>query len=592
MKVFAALAASLCALVIAAPAQAVFIQEYSQGFGNGPNSGQDELVGITLGPDGNLWAVNSDSDSLARITPSGQVTEFPVDVGAGLKDIVVGPDGNFWVSAQSVNGFARVDTSGTVVGRCYDLKDPNNPPGSLQPYGMARVGDRVWFTSTSGSAIVSYLANCLIGDSLYNVGFSGTYFAEGIDGKLWFTSWSTSSVYRMNPANQAIEAVFPATSNPADLVKGPDGRVWFPLSGTDQIGALSATATSGTEPAVYVPPPGHELDEPTGIASGPDGNLWVTAVNDRVARVTPAGAITSFTLPSPGGRPTRITAGPDLDLWLTQISAKRVARILVDQPPRAVTGPGSPANASTAVVGGQVDSRGAPTTVVVEYGTTTAYGSSAPAGTVPAGIGFENVTATLTGLTGNTTYHFRVRATNAHGTVAGADGTFTTPRGTSGTDLDGDGISPPADCNDNDPRIRPGVRDIPANRIDENCDGKDAKRRPISATLSATYQLFADHTRFLEMSLKTVPSSTTVKIRCKGRGCPKSKTLRIRKAKRRVSLTRYVRGRRLRPGAVLQITVTKPGTIGKVFRYSIRARKLPRKRELCLNPGARRPTRC
>lgn len=58
----------------------------------------------------------------------------------------------------------------------------------------------------------------------------------------------------------------------------------------------------------------------------------------------------------------------------------------------------------------------------VDYGATTSYGSSAPASTAS---GSQSVT--LSGLTANTTYHFRVSATDAAGNTAqSADYTFTT----------------------------------------------------------------------------------------------------------------------------------------------------------------------
>jgi hypothetical protein len=66
------------------------------------------------------------------------------------------------------------------------------------------------------------------------------------------------------------------------------------------------------------------------------------------------------------------------------------------------------------------------TNVSVSYGPTTAYGSTTPPQT------FEGNTsgpfsASLTGLTPNTTYHARVTASNGDGTTNSADLTFTTP---------------------------------------------------------------------------------------------------------------------------------------------------------------------
>jgi hypothetical protein len=64
----------------------------------------------------------------------------------------------------------------------------------------------------------------------------------------------------------------------------------------------------------------------------------------------------------------------------------------------------------------------------IEYGTTTSYGSSAPCAPSPgSGTSPVAVSASVTGLTSGTTYHFRVSATNAGGTSQGSDGTFQTP---------------------------------------------------------------------------------------------------------------------------------------------------------------------
>src|SRR5204863_528139 len=62
-----------------------------------------------------------------------------------------------------------------------------------------------------------------------------------------------------------------------------------------------------------------------------------------------------------------------------------------------------------------------------EYGSTSAYGSSVPCASLPgSGTSAVAVSAEVQGLSANTTYHFRIVASNAGGTGAGADQTFTT----------------------------------------------------------------------------------------------------------------------------------------------------------------------
>jgi hypothetical protein len=73
------------------------------------------------------------------------------------------------------------------------------------------------------------------------------------------------------------------------------------------------------------------------------------------------------------------------------------------------------------------------TTCVVEYGKTTDYGFRTNCANAPfSGTSIVMARAHLTGVNGLdalTTYHFRMVATNADGTAATRDGTFTTPAG-------------------------------------------------------------------------------------------------------------------------------------------------------------------
>jgi hypothetical protein len=64
-----------------------------------------------------------------------------------------------------------------------------------------------------------------------------------------------------------------------------------------------------------------------------------------------------------------------------------------------------------------------------EYGTTRSYGASVPCAPAPgSGTSAVGVSASLFGLRNNTTYHFRVVASNLGGTSYGAGETFKTLR--------------------------------------------------------------------------------------------------------------------------------------------------------------------
>lgn len=96
-------------------------------------------------------------------------------------------------------------------------------------------------------------------------------------------------------------------------------------------------------------------------------------------------------------------------------------------PPVVQTGAAS-ATDTAADLAGTIDTVGDQTTYHFEYGTTASYGSRVPAVEAIAGNGRKPRTFTQTaqGLQPGTTYHYRLVATNAAGTTAGEDRTFTT----------------------------------------------------------------------------------------------------------------------------------------------------------------------
>jgi sugar lactone lactonase YvrE/alpha-tubulin suppressor-like RCC1 family protein len=97
-------------------------------------------------------------------------------------------------------------------------------------------------------------------------------------------------------------------------------------------------------------------------------------------------------------------------------------------PPLAISRPATAVSAGTATLHGGLDPQGSATTYRFEYGTTAAYGSSVPVPDASAGSGTaaSEVSREISGLSANTTYHYRISATNAAGTSHGEDRTFRT----------------------------------------------------------------------------------------------------------------------------------------------------------------------
>ena len=123
---------------------------------------------------------------------------------------------------------------------------------------------------------------------------------------------------------------------PQGITKGPDGNLWFAETGADKIGRMTSAGVLTqfalpSNPALANPtagsPPG-----PTAITTGPDGALWFVGVPGEVGRITSGGVVTEFHVPDvpppAGSKPgtaatpatlTAITVGPDGSLWFTGV---------------------------------------------------------------------------------------------------------------------------------------------------------------------------------------------------------------------------------------------------------------------------------
>jgi phospholipase C len=98
------------------------------------------------------------------------------------------------------------------------------------------------------------------------------------------------------------------------------------------------------------------------------------------------------------------------------------------QPPTVSSDPPSSLTRSSATLNGIVNPNGGTISDChFEYGTSVFYEASVPCSPMPeGGEALDDVSASIAGLSSDTSYHFRIVATNEHGTATGADQTFMT----------------------------------------------------------------------------------------------------------------------------------------------------------------------
>lgn len=110
---------------------------------------------ITAGPDGNLWVTqNGATNAIARVTPSGAVTEFPIPTpNANPIGIVAGNDGAIWFAEHDANKVGRITTAG-------EMSEFATPTANSAPFGVASLPGacgpghgQIWFTEFNANKI-------------------------------------------------------------------------------------------------------------------------------------------------------------------------------------------------------------------------------------------------------------------------------------------------------------------------------------------------------------------------------------------------------------------------------------------------------
>jgi hypothetical protein len=161
-------------------------------------------------------------------------------------------------------------------------------------------------------------------------------------------------------------------------------------------------------------------------------------------------------------------------------------------------------------------------------------------------------------------------------------------------DVDGDGFPRPADCNDNDPRIKPNAVEIRGNKVDENCDRVASPWLRLPAVVSNRWAVGPNFTLLRALILHNLPRGARIAFGCVGSSCPFRKTRRRTVSSTRpITLSRGLTGKRLRAGTKFTLAITASQTIGRTYTYTIRNGALPSDETRCKAPGQRgRGTKC
>jgi hypothetical protein len=330
--------------------------------------------------------------------------------------------GSYWNPTSFSDGGAtilvsgKVGTGATAVNEYLALwLDMPNP-------GSVRSGYEARFTGVNGSAS-NYkveLSKWASGTRTVLASISGFSLPVGTTMALTETSggslglWTGTST--LTPLLTASDMAF--VGGYAGLeVNGGGGTIYDFRAGRIDIQPPDTTIQSG----------------PSGVVSPQNVSFTFTATEagSSFECSIDAGAYSACISPksypslSPGAHTFRVRA---VDAVGNQDATPAERSFEVVNPPTVTTGSPAGVGVREATLQGSVNPNKAATTYQFQYGTTTAYGKTIPTTPEGAGSGSQAVAVDelVTGLEPETTYHFRIVASNAAGTSYGQDETFTT----------------------------------------------------------------------------------------------------------------------------------------------------------------------
>ena len=226
-----------------------------------------EPIGLAVGSDGSAWYTDTGARGISHMTPSGEITSFPLDTPiVRLGRLAVAPDGAVWFAEATGYSITRLK-NGEVTRHVFE-----SPRG--EPYGVAIAAD----------------------------------------GSTWATLKSADQLLRITPDDEMQVFDVPRRAAvPTDIAIGDDGSIWFIESRQNRIGRFK----NGKFEEFDVVEENAVL---TGLAVTQDGAVWFGMLRSGSLGRLHDGRVEKFKLPRAGARPTSLAVDRDGNVWYADIS--------------------------------------------------------------------------------------------------------------------------------------------------------------------------------------------------------------------------------------------------------------------------------
>ena len=258
--------------------------------------------GVAVGEDA-IWVANEDASTVSRIDPKSRKVTDTIRVSAHATDIAIG-SGAVWVANGDDESLTRIDSRFDSVQDTIDLRGG----ATLEPqpvFAVATGDDNVWVTSGAHRVLrIDPRTDTNVAST--TVALSPLALAYG-EGALWVASAARLS--RIEPATNAVTASTPVPG--AAAIAAGHNHVWLIVPG-ELHGEVWRFDPNSMSPTATV----QVGVQPSGIAIGDDGAVWVANSGDgTISRLDPFEATVVATIEL-GERPTGIAVG-DGRVWVS-----------------------------------------------------------------------------------------------------------------------------------------------------------------------------------------------------------------------------------------------------------------------------------